>query len=339
MSEHGDSVARPRVRAGRSTFLVVAALIATTLTGVAFVTLREPAGPVPVVLDTDIATDVDDALALGVLLGSPEIALVGVTTVYGDTLQRARFASRLIHLADPDLDIPVVVGQRQPLSKRPVWSSGHEGELFDDLALELISQSADDARFLIDTARRHRGKLVVLAVGPLTNIALALELDPGFADNVKDLVIMGGDFRTGDRTPEFNFYSDVVATQEIFDSNIHITVGGLDLTTQSKLGQSQRQLISRCGRLGAALADELDAWWAFQRHPWNYPHDPTLATWLVQPELFNTRHATVTIGDNGFSIDQHDQGGRVTIVDRMQNEPMIDAMTKRMCAAGRAHTP
>lgn len=289
--------------------------------------------PIPVVLDTDIGTDVDDALALGVVLGSPEIALVGVTTVYGDTVQRAQIAARFIRLADPARKTPVVVGQGQPFSHRPVWNSGHEGELLEDLALEHVDRSPNDDHFLVDTARRYRGKLVVLAVGPLTNIALALRLDPEFADNVKELVIMGGDFRAEGRTPEYNFYSDIVATQEVFDSELHIAVGGLDLTTQTKLSPTQRQVITKCGPFGIALADELDAWWQFQGHPWNNPHDPTLAMWLVRPELFSTRNATVTIGDNGLSIDQHDQTGRFTIVEKTRSGPMLDAMMERICAA------
>lgn len=92
--------------------------------------------PYDALLDTDIGSDVDDALALGVLLGSPEVSLRGATTVYGDTLLRARLARRLASLAGHDLT--VVPGAAETLSGREVWWAGHEGDAFDDLSGERV---------------------------------------------------------------------------------------------------------------------------------------------------------------------------------------------------------
>ena len=154
-----------------------------------------------VVLDTDIGTDVDDALALSVLLGSPEIDLVAVTTVYGDTLLRARMVTRLLALADRT-DVAVRAGLRETPTGRDIYWAGHEGATMADLDSEVVVDADDPTaaiRLLVDTVRGNPGKVTVLAVGPLTNIGAAITLDPAFATDVAEIAIMGGHFGDLDR--------------------------------------------------------------------------------------------------------------------------------------------
>lgn len=291
------------------------------------------------IFDTDIGTDVDDALALGVLLGSPEIDLVGVTTVYGDTLLRARLASRLIHLADPTSRIPIVIGESETLSGRPVWWAGHEGRLFNDLDTEQVVEDVSAVDFLLQAADRHAGELEILAVGPLTNVAQALRKDPTFVDRVKHVYVMGGDFTPQGRVAEHNFLCDAVAAQEVFNSQLTITVGGLDVTTQIRLSNEHVRQIADTGALGAALGHEIEQWWQFHGKPWNNPHDPIMAMSLLEPHLFKSRQLDVHIdaGANaeheGYSFESIRTSRRTSVITALESKVVAESMISRICSA------
>ena len=136
-------------------------------------------------LDTDIGSDVDDLMALAMVLGSAEMNLRAVATVYGDTLLRARMVRRAYAVAGRPAP-PVAAGAREARSGRPVSWAGHEGALVPDLASEPVDETLDATAVL-------RASTVVAAVGPLTNVADALD----GPHSVEQLVIMGGDITSG----------------------------------------------------------------------------------------------------------------------------------------------
>lgn len=149
--------------------------------------------PLPIVFDTDTGTDVDDALALAFILASPELDLRGVTIVDGDVETRARMVSRLLGMAGRT-DVPVVRGASTPLGigRGPTWF-GHEGRGCLDVPYggpEAPIVDDDAADWLVAQARRQPFHLA--AVGPFTNVANAVRLDPAFASNVLGLTVMGG---------------------------------------------------------------------------------------------------------------------------------------------------
>ena len=151
---------------------------------------------IKVVLDTDIGTDVDDCLALAVLLGSPEVELVGVTCVYGDVRLRARMVRKLLRLAGR-AEMPVYAGLESPLlGVRPVFWPGHEGvgllEREDDSLLPEAEHAVD---YLLRVTREQPGEIHLIAIGPLGNVAMAIRRDPGFLERLAGLTIMGGVFR------------------------------------------------------------------------------------------------------------------------------------------------
>lgn len=288
------------------------------------------------ILDTDIGTDVDDALALAVLLGSPEVELIGVTTVYGDTLLRARLARRLVRLADPGTNIAFVPGARETLSGRDVWWPGHEGALFDDLADEPVDEAGDAVQYLTDTVATDPGQIDVMAIGPLTNIALCLRRDPGFAHNVRRLVVMGGDFAVGDRIAEHNFSCDAVAAHEVFNSDLNITVTGLDVTAQVALAQPEIERIETAGPLGVALRAEIEQFWTFHGQPWNNPHDPVSALTLLRPDLFgrDRQHVHIlTDGDKpGLVASRTTTGRTADIVTELDRAGVVREIVDRIVA-------
>ena len=148
--------------------------------------------PLPFILDTDIGTDVDDALALAFALRHPDLDLRAVTTVSGDTVRRARIAKKLLLLAGRD-DIEVAAGGRgersQPM-RNP--EAGHEDAMLGDVAVELPLSERDAVTLLIDECEAHGYE--VATVGMQSNIAAAMERDAGFAQTLPRLTVMGGVF-------------------------------------------------------------------------------------------------------------------------------------------------
>ena len=265
-----------------------------------------------VVLDTDIGTDVDDLMALALLLGSPAIDLIGITTVYGDTRLRAQMTARVLSAANRS--VPVHAGARTTLSGREVWWAGHEGALHDDLDHERYD-SDQAVRFLVNTILASPGEIDLIAIGPLTNIAHAIAEDPRFAESVRHLWIMGGAF--GSDETEHNFRSDAVAARAVFTAGIPTTVTGLEVTRQIHIGAPELQRIAHSGTLGQLVQSEIEQWWKFWDTEWNVPHDPVTVLTLTQPELFRFSDVgTVTIADGaeeGVSRFETGRDGRTRI--------------------------
>src|SRR5918998_3368492 len=119
----------------------------------------------PAILDTDIGTDVDDILALVLLARAPEVRLIGVTTVYGDTLLRARMTRHVLDSMGRS-EVPIGIGARETLTGRPVWWAGHEGQGIPDLDRVQVDAGNTAIDLLHQAAREHRGDLDLFAIGP-----------------------------------------------------------------------------------------------------------------------------------------------------------------------------
>lgn len=287
-----------------------------------------------IILDTDIGSDVDDALALALILGSPEANLLGITTVYGDTLLRARLARRFGKLAGQE--IPVHCGLEQPISGREVWWPGHEGSLHVGLENEPVEEG-DAIRYLTQQVSERPGEIDVIAIGPLTNIAAALESDTAFVHNVRHLWIMGGGF--GMDEAEHNFRSDDQAAKIVFESELNITVTGLEVTRKVEMRKEQLALIAAAGPLGQALDADIRQWWAFWNEEWNVPHDPITVLTLLRPELFTfSDSGTVAIGGEGETAGQStfapSPNGTTRLVANIDTEAVAEEISSRIVNAG-----
>jgi purine nucleosidase len=251
----------------------------------------------PVILDTDIGSDVDDILALVMLAKSPELQLIGITTVYGDTIQRARIARATCAMLErPDLKI--VAGAPKPISGRQVYWAGHEGEGMPDLASIAIDTSLKAEEYLVASADQSSGELEILAIGPLTNIAKAIQYSAEFERRVKHLYLMGGAFWL-DR-PEHNIRCDVDAARIVFESGIPITAVGLDLTLRVWITERDVQKIAKLpNQLGRTLENVIRTWWTFRDLDRNHPHDPLAGLAMIHPEIFRFEYADVKVGSSG----------------------------------------
>jgi purine nucleosidase len=247
----------------------------------------------PAVLDTDIGTDVDDILALVLLARVAELKIVGVTTVYGDTLLRARMTRHVLDLLGHS-DVPIGIGASKTLTGRPVWWAGHEGQGIPDLERVQVDEEKTAMDLLHQTAAEHRGQLDLFAIGPLTNVAEAIAADDDFASSLHHLYIMGGAFWM--EKAEHNIKCDPEAADIVFRSGIPMTACGLDVTEQVWLREAEMDRIRGAGdSVGSLLEDQVRRWWAFRGATENNPHDPLAILPAIRPELFHFERCDVRV--------------------------------------------
>ncbi len=221
---------------------------------------RPRTSPDRVIIDTD--PGVDDALALLLAMRSPELKIEGITPVAGNVPLELGLpnALRMVEIAGRS-DIPVAAGAKVPLVRRLVTATYAHGEnglggaVFPDPQLKPVALPA--AEFIRQTVRKYPGEVTLLTIGPLTNIATALNADPGLASQVRGLVMMGGSLSGGNITPaaEFNIYVDPEAARIVFQSGIPLTMVGLDVTRKTSLTDDHvRQLEAQPNAVSQAAA-------------------------------------------------------------------------------------
>jgi purine nucleosidase len=192
-----------------------------------------------IILDCD--PGVDDALAIAYAIGRPELDLVGITTVAGNVgLDKTTANALRVRDFLRAGDIPVTAGSAAPLVRPPLTAERVHG--VDGLRGAPLPAPASGARdghatdFIIETIMAAPGEITLVAVGPLTNIALALRAEPALATQVREFVIMGGSAGRGNVTPaaEFNIAADPEAAAEVFAAGWTVTMVGLDVTLQAR---------------------------------------------------------------------------------------------------------
>jgi purine nucleosidase len=258
---------------------------------------------IPVIMDTDMGTDVDDCLALAVLLGSLEIDLLGVTTVYGDVALRARMTRKLLSLRGRG-EIPVFEGIPDPLLRnRPVYWPGHEGAgLFEDGDGQRFGASPEQhaVEYLVDEVMSRPGEIHVLAIGPLANIAAAIIREPAFARNLAHLTIMGGYIApwTGGRGPaEHNILCDPEAARIVFASKASMSLVPLDVTLKTVITRDYVAAIRAVGStFHEAVADQVTMYPPFEeRGGQTFLHDPLAAAAILRPDLLDWQELAVDV--------------------------------------------
>ena len=275
--------------------------------------MSTPNPPIRVIFDTDMGTDVDDCLALAFLLGSPEVRIEAITTVYGDVALRARMCRKLLRLRGRD-DVPVYEGIGEPLMKtEPVYWPGHEGKGLldaDDDGVDLTEEhaaghaAAHAVDVLIERVLAAPGEITVLAVGPLTNIAAAIIREPQFAQAIAKLTIMGGHIRTYERAgplAEHNIKSDPEAAHIVFSSGAPIDLVPLDVTLRATIDTAGVDRIRAAGTpYHAAVADQVVRYPPFtERGEQTFLHDPLAAASLLRPDHLTWQDLAVRVALDG----------------------------------------
>jgi inosine-uridine nucleoside N-ribohydrolase len=261
--------------------------------------VEKPAGNMPVLtpilIDTDIGTDIDDAFALALEIRSPELELLGVTTVSGDTRARARLAAKLLWDSGFQF-VPVAAGRPgKPLPHDQTrWADGFASpQLQSEPAVELLRSQIE----------QRPGKITLVAIGPLTNVAALITQYPATARKLKRIVLMGGSIAHGygrSQTPaaEYNIVSDAPAAQRVFTSGIPILMAPLDATAMLELDAANRH---RVFTHLTTLTNDLTILY----HLWNNEtpilFDPMTIALLIDPSVCETKELYVEVDDRGFT--------------------------------------
>ena len=257
------------------------------------------------ILDTDIGTDVDDILALGLILGSPELKLEGVTCVYGDVGLRARMVLKVFKLRGVS-GVPVLAGAARPLlGQKLVHWAGHEGKGLlepEDDALRPVSEHAPD--FIVRMVMDNPGQIHLVGIGPLTNIAQAFLLEPLLAQNLAHLTLMGGVVRNLDRLDlpycEYNIRCDPEAAQIVFSAGAPLTVVPLDVSTLVRMLPAGVERIKKAGTpYHQAVARQVELYPPFKERGFTYTHDPLAVATLIWPDLVKLRDLHVDVETGG----------------------------------------
>jgi len=260
-----------------------------------------------IIIDTDPGQD--DAVAILLALGSPELEVMAVTAVAGNVpLVLTQLNARKICELAGRPDIPVFAGAARPLL-RPLVTAEHvhgrtglDGPDLPDPKMPLQATHAVD--FLVATLMREPpGTITLCVLGPLTNIALALIREPRIAARIGEIVLMGGGFfEGGNVTPaaEFNIYVDPHAASVVFDSGVPITMMPLDVTHRALTTRDRVERFRALGTpAGIATAQLLDFFERYDEEKYGTDggplHDPCVIAWLLDPGLFKGRKVNVCV--------------------------------------------
>lgn len=251
-----------------------------------------------VILDTDIGDDIDDAYALALLLKSPEIKIMGITTAFGDTQLRARLVTRMLQQTG-DSQIPVYAGPKT-ITK--------DGLTQTDYAMKSPNKVYPDAiRFILESIRQNPGQITLISIAPLTNIGALLQQDPSAFRKLKRVVMMGGSVDRGygpvgtHPDAEWNILGDISAAKELFKAGVPIFMMPLD-STQIKLPVSrQHSLFARHSPLTDALQELTQEW-----SPLASLKEPTLfdavaAAYAIRPDICPTIPMHIEVNDKGIT--------------------------------------
>jgi inosine-uridine nucleoside N-ribohydrolase len=265
--------------------------------------IREAAGvSTPIILDCDPGHD--DAIALLLALASPEVELLGVTTVHGNqTLEKTTAnALRVLDLAGR-ADVPVAAGADRPLVRELTVAShvhgdsGLDGPALPPAGRAPLAEGAVD--FLVRTIAASAAPVTLVPTGPLTNIARLLERTGGA--NVERIVLMGGAIAEGNMTPaaEFNVWADPEAAQAVFHAGIDTTMIGLDVTHRAVTTPALQARVRAAGTVGAFVADLVDFFTVYHRTTYGWDgapiHDAVAVAHVLRAGLVTTVARNVEI--------------------------------------------
>jgi inosine-uridine nucleoside N-ribohydrolase len=263
---------------------------------------------IPVLIDCDPGQD--DALALLLALASPELEVLGVTTVAGNqTVDKTTAnALRVLELAGRT-DIRVAAGAERPLVGELVVAADAHGETgLDGPALPPASTAPVEepaADFLAGHLLAASKPVTLIPLGPLTNVALLLAGDPDAAARIERIVLMGGAVWEGNQTPsaEFNIWVDPEAAARVFESGIDVTMVGLDVTNKAVLTKMDADSLRGSGPVGAAAAAMLDFYLGFYEEAYEHGgapiHDAVAVASVFRPEL-------LALADKHVRVDTSD---------------------------------
>ncbi|MFN8593381.1 MAG: nucleoside hydrolase [Thermomicrobiales bacterium] len=307
-----------------------------------------------ILIDTD--PGVDDSMAIMLAFASPDISVEGLTTVFGNTGVEVTTgnALRLVELAGRP-EVPVAAGAAKPLM-RPNTSTGwrvHGKNGLGETEMPEPQGKPDQrraAQFIIDTVMANPGEITLVPLGPLTNVALAVATEPRIAENVKEVVLMGGAATVpGNASPvaEANIRNDPEAAHIVFHAGWPVTMIGLDVTMKTIMTEDYLNALRASG---SPITEFI---YKISRHYLNFyrevgftegipVHDSSAIAYVIDPTLFTTRHAYVDVDHlsphhHGQTVaDWRGQRGvdpNVNVAIDVDNARFLDLYRRRLTGA------
>lgn len=301
---------------------------------------------IKVILDLD--TGVDDAMALAIALGSDEIELLGVVGTFGNvkTQQGVENVTNILELANRN-DIPVVSGEEHAINATKFEVSEivkkiHGENGFGQVDLPKSNRKALDngVEFIVDMVNKYEKELTIVATGPLTNLAKAIKYDSTIAKKIGKVVIMGGALTVPGNVSKFaeaNISKDPLAAKIVFDSEIPVTMVGLDVTTRSILTMNDTKKWRKSeSKLGGFYADAVDHYIKVHEEiapkaNGCYLHDPSAIIAAIHPEWFTMLPMFINVEQEGVSAGRtigcperiREQGPNVNVCIGVQSKDIV----------------
>lgn len=256
--------------------------------------------PEKIIIDTDIGDDIDDAFAVALALRSPEVQIIGISTVFGDTAIRARLLDRLLGEAGRQ-DIPVAMGTptdaKTSLSQRRYAEGGHFAR----------ANHPEAVPFILEQIRKYPGQVTLVCIGPLVNVGALIEKDAATFHKLRRVVLMGGSIERGygdlgyskphGPDAEWNIKNDPHSAQKLLASGVPIFMMPLD-STQLKMDEIKRAYLFEAG---TPVTDALTILY----HQWGQQtptlFDPMTIAFIVNPQLCPVKPLHVRVDDEGYT--------------------------------------
>ena len=259
---------------------------------------------IKVILDCDVGHD--DAIALMLGAAHPQIDLIGICAVAGNQTLPKTLANTLNVVQHLGLNIPVYRGMDRPMVRDQIVAanihgeSGLDGPVFEPCHIREEKEHA--VNYIIRTLMESEEKITLVPVGPLSNIGMAVRLEPRIVDKIEKIVLMGGAYNQGNSTPaaEFNIYADPEAAHVVFSCGAPVVMMGLDLTNQTiadmNIIHRMEAIGNKAGKLfGDIMRFTLETQKKFNQLEAGPVHDVTAMAYVVAPELFTVEPAYVQV--------------------------------------------
>lgn len=309
-----------------------------------------PTKPLDVIFDTDLG--VDDAMALLYLHASPHINLRAICTGVGNATVEMTTRNCLYMCERFSIDVPVYKGEGVGLdgtNRLPPPHMIHGDDGLGNINPVVKSRQAEAvsaADYMVEAINNAPGRITVITVGRLTNLALALQRDSSIASKVKDVVVMGGAIgrhgHAGNVSPvaEANVFGDPLAADQVFGADTTTAMVGLDVTQEVFMGDDQFAFLrDSCGDAGQFIFDISRIYLNFHRD-WRgldgcYVHDSSATIYAVHPELFTVERGQIRVQDNGVGAGQtiFSKSEQPWFVDEWSGRPKISVCTNVDAAA------
>ncbi|XP_050229675.1 probable uridine nucleosidase 1 [Mercurialis annua] len=255
------------------------------------------------IIDSD--PGVDDSMALFLALESDEWDIIGITTIFGNASIENSTRNALLLLEKAGrTDVPVARGHEGPLKGGKgeggdyVMDGGH---LHKEPTQKVIDKTA--TQFLVDKINEFPGEVSILALGPLTNVALAIKQDPSFASKVKQIVVLGGSyFELGNVNPaaEYNIYADALAADIVFTSGAKVTVIGINITNYVSFSAEDFKKVTESGGKHAKVLGEIYGSSYLVSTDGIFLHDTLAYLVFARPDLFSFKTGVVRVETRGI---------------------------------------